>query len=63
VILALRYLGPGKRGKKGASEAQTRKDLGEMAQLPGMSRPQPLPGSLKELIAKAEQLKQKHKGL
>jgi len=63
VLLSLRYLGPNKRGVRHVDEAQARKDMGEMAQLPGMGRPQPFPENLKEMIRNAEQLKQLHKGL
>ena len=61
VILALRYLGPGKRGKK-IDEAQARKDMGEMSRIMGAPA-QPLPANLKEMIRSAEQLKQKNRGL
>jgi len=62
VILALRYLGAGKRGKH-VDEAQSRKDLGEMQQLPGMGPAGLMPANLKEMIRAAEQLRQEHKGL
>lgn len=62
VILALRYLGAGKRAKQ-VSEAQARKDLGEMQTLPGMGMAASLPANVKEMIRQAEQLKQTCKGL
>jgi hypothetical protein len=62
VILALRYLGAGKRSKQ-TSEAQTRKELGEMQSLPGMGPAGSASDHVKEMIRSAELLKQQHKGL
>jgi hypothetical protein len=61
VILALRYLGPSRGGKKRFSEEDARKDMGEMARILGPARPLPL--NLKQMIQQAEQLKQQHKGM
>jgi hypothetical protein len=55
-------LGTGKRGSN-VTEAQTRKDLGEMQQLPGMGAAGLMPPGVKEMICQAEQLKLRHKGL
>lgn len=62
MILALRYLGAGKRGKPKVDEAQARRDMGEIGSMMGTAA-RPMPANLKEMIRQAEQLKTTHKGL
>ncbi len=63
VILALRYLGPSKRGgKMQIDEERARKDFGDMARVMG-KQPARLPEHLKALVRSAEQIKQQKKGI
>lgn len=62
VLLALRYLGQGKRRGGRQNEEDLRKDLGEVAHMMGTA-PQPLPAHLKAMIQQVEQVKKEHKGL
>lgn len=62
VILAMRYLGDGKRNAKGVTEEEARSDLGQMAGMLGQ-QPQKLPNHLKSMIQQAEEVKARYKGL
>jgi hypothetical protein len=65
VLLALRYLGASKRGKRGAppiDEKQARSDMGQLGAMMGTPT-RPMPPHLKEMIRQAEQLRTEHKGL
>ena len=62
VLLALRYLGPRKAARKGPTEEDAKRQMGELSRVFGQQA-QPLPAHLKDLIRSAEQLKQQHKGL